>query len=288
MVTTSPEAVFVSAPTLGLAVVTEQDARVFGPADGAPGDTTLASGWWERGLYLGYSHGLARFDPRQGQFVLLASSHTLDGQGPLDGGEHYAVSDVLADPARGCLWLALIANVSGDRYGIWRYQPAANKFEKVFVPGQTGLLSNLTWNGEGICFCAGSREERVLVAADATRKSYREAIKWFRLDPQTGKVTALPGYHEFERQHEGQILLPLFAFAGEHIIGADGQLYTPDGKVHRQNAFGSGPWRTLEPCEGGFVAVKYWGDGSRLWLVKRRTENDTQTASESARGGQGD
>ncbi|MCU0873981.1 MAG: CsgG/HfaB family protein, partial [Pirellulaceae bacterium] len=148
MVTTSPEAVFVSAPTLGLAVVTEQDARVFGPADGAPGDTTLASGWWERGLYLGYSHGLARFDPQQGQFVLLASSHTLDGQGPLDGGEHYAVSDVLADPARGCLWLALVANVSGDRYGIWRYQPAANKFEKVFVPGQTGLLSNLTWNGE--------------------------------------------------------------------------------------------------------------------------------------------
>jgi hypothetical protein len=267
----SSDAVFVASGAPGVAMLSGGQARFFGQEEGAPGTDVYAMAWLDGALYLSFPNSLARFDPGPGKFTLLASAHAVQPQNPLEGGGRYFIRTMLADPLRKCVWFVLDDLPEGRRYGVWKYTPESNEFERVFDPSRGYQMSNLSWASselKSIFFCAASRARQIIVNGVAVDPPTRPS-RWLLLDAHTGSVEELTGYAPFHLAREGRPQRPEFLKLGDHIIDANGRLYTPDGGEHLlPRRF---PWGMLERYDRGFVAGDFNGSVQKVWYFEPRT-----------------
>jgi len=239
-------AIFINTDAPGLAVLRPEGCRAYGEAEGFPGKHSGDMEWLDGALYLSVGSGLARFDPERGTFRILASSLSVDGKGPLDGGGSYGIGSLLADPARRQLWFSVGADARRTDQGIWKYSPATERFERVYAVPSYMYVSNLWWSGDKIRFVAD--------------------FGWQDLDPQGGASVEVAGYRRFERGNNRLQFAKYYAQSGDHILGLDGQLFTPDGQVSRYPS--RHVWRSMTALAQGFL-VHDSEDG--LVLLQRRT-----------------
>jgi hypothetical protein len=274
------DAIFVASGAPGVAMLSGGRARFFGQGEGAPGTDVYAMAWLDGALYLSFPNSLARFDPVQGKFTLLASAHAVQPKNPLDGGGEYFIRNILADPTRKCLWLTLDDRPGPKRHGVWKYTPASGTLERVFDPGGGCELSNLSWTNSGresMFFCAASPDRRrfadgALILPRLPTHADGAAVyfdppplssRWLQLDPATGTVEELTGYAPFRISRDGRPQRARFLKLNDHIIDVHGHLYTPDGGEHTLTR--RAPWGMLDHYGRGFVTGDFNGSVGKVW-----------------------
>jgi hypothetical protein len=272
-------AIFVASGAPGVAMLCDGKAYFFGQDDGAPGTKVHAIAWLDGALYVTFPNSLARFDPDQSKFALLASAHAVQPQNPLDGGDEYFIRNLLADPLRKCLWLTVDDRPDPQRHGIWKYIPESGTFERVFDPGGGYELSNLTWTNserESIFFCAASHIRRKTINGVLSDQPPPPS-RWLQLDPHTGTVEELAGYAPFRVSRAGRPQRARFLKLNDHIIDVHGHLYTPDGGEHVLSR--RAPWGMLKHFGRGFMAADFNASVGKIWRFEPKRDAGT-TASQ--------
>lgn len=133
------------ATTAGLVQLGDR-SRVWTKTEGLPSDHVRCVDAADGTVYLGFEGALYRFVPAKNEFTELASSRSVLHRGPLDGGEAYAIDDVLFDAARNRLWVA-----AGER-GVWVLDPRTGAAER-----KLGTMGGVTikWDGDDVLACRG-------------------------------------------------------------------------------------------------------------------------------------
>ena len=182
-------------------------------------------------LYIGMRGGLCEFDPAKNAFRLLASSSAVQRRSKLDSGISYGVGRVVADRHADCVWLSVNAGNRSGLNGIWQYDVANETFKKHLDTSKPASYptSNFSWFNDQLFFLS--------------------THGWQTLDTRTGVADLLGGYARYRLTYPRSVD---FLRVGAHIIQANGQLYTPDGKVHDGDL--PAPWPTIMPIRNGFIA----------------------------------
>lgn len=259
LIAANQTSVFVWCGKYGLGVVRDGTETLVGEQSGLPKDFLGSMAWFEDRLYLSFPKVFLSYDPKTGKSEQLASSHSVTSVNPLDGGKPFFIQTILPDPQRRCLWLLVDEYGVRERHGVWKYSPDNGEFRQVYripqrVPGfkSATTMSDLTWSGEELFFFEGRR--------------------WVVIDPKTDRATPLDNYAKFELRADGVLQAVRFVKIGDHIVGANGQLYTPDGKIHRHKSYGGSVWHFLEPHADGFIAGRKGQGNDRIQIVRRRSE----------------
>ena len=236
--------IFLAFENQGLTVVRSQGVERYDEARRAPPPTSTPWPGWTARSIVALSGAIARFDPADGKFTMIASSKAVKESSPLDGGMPYRVQSILADPGRHCLWLSIGGN---KRDGLWKYAPRAEKFEK--VSPKTG--NELFWSDGRIFFLAQERDLNwhlyCLDPATLKLTNRRGSDGWFtgcRIPPtwsvMDGRLDLLCRLHDRRRQ-----TVPLAEVSVEDHVA-----------------------RSIWPRLPRFPGV--WGRSPRLWYVERR------------------
>ncbi|MBW3596267.1 MAG: CsgG/HfaB family protein [Planctomycetes bacterium] len=224
-------AIFLNTGAPGLAVVRPGSVKAYGAAEGFPGNRLVDMQWLDGALYLSVSNGLARFDPQKETFTTLASSLSVDGPGPLDGGTTYQITDLLTEPDRGAIYLTVQGGP--ERCGVWRHEPKGNRWTRIYA-SQSQLYLSPLWR-----------------AKDKVR--FITEFGWREIDAATGDVETLAGYRPFKRGAVMQFARR-YAQVGDHVIGLNGRLYAPNGEVWAYPLKNRSWWWSVMPAPGGFIA----------------------------------
>jgi hypothetical protein len=125
---------------------------------------------------------------------------------PLDGGSAYNIVALLADPKRGCLWLAVWANFdTKKRCGLWRYDGAAGRLDGPFFETTQTFIGAVAWDGDRLVFTQGGI---------------------VRFDPATQKGERLGAYGRVSYGKR------VWAMVGDDLFVRSMWLWTQDGKKH--------------------------------------------------------
>ena len=237
--------IFLAFRNQGLTVVRSKGVEQYDEARGAPGADIDAMACLDGAVYIALSGAIARFDPGDGKFTMVASSKAVKESSPLDGGIPYRVHSILADPGRHCLWLSIGGN---KRTGIWKYTPQAEKFEN--VSPKTG--DELFWSDGRIFFLRQERD-----------------FNWHLccLDPATLKLTDRRGSNSW---FTGGRIPPTWSVMDGRLISFAGCMIEDDKQY---------PWprsasriRWLDRYGRGCIGFPdHWGQSLQLWYVERRT-----------------
>lgn len=238
----APNAIFIASTTPGIVMLKPDSFQILGQAQGAPGETVQSMAWLDDRLYLTYPNVIARLNIETHEFELLASANALEPRCALDGGDGYQVYQMIADPRRHCLWLKVLSTSDdASRTGIWRLDATSGRFAMV-RPGLPGLR---------LC-------DDGLLLHDG------EEGRWWKMDPETATAELLEGYASWKYRYSGLNQRPRFVKVGEHIIGADGQIFAKDGKEYRLPV--SDRWWLLGPAGPGFI-THFDNQSNTLWYV---------------------
>ena len=237
--------IFLAFRNQGLTVVGSKGVERYDEARGAPAADIDAMAWLDGAVYIALSGAIARFDPGDGKFTMVASSKAVKESSPLDGGMPYRIQSILADPGRHCLWLS----IAGDkREGVWKYTPQAGKFEN--VSPKTGR--ELVWS-----------DGRIYSVAAEFNFNWR----LYCLDPATLKFTNRQGPDGCPSSCR---IPPTWSIMDGRIITCAGRMTEGDKEY---------PWprsecyvRWLDRYGRGCIGVpEFWGPPLQLWYVERRT-----------------
>lgn len=249
--------VFVWCGKRGLGIVRDGTETLVGEDSGMPQDFLGDMAWFEGRLYMSFRQVFLCYDPKTGKTEQLASSLAVESKTPLDGGKPFFIQTILPDAKRRCLWLLVEELIGRERHGVWRYSPDKGEFHFAYkvprrVPGfRTGTtMSDLSWSGNELFFFEGRR--------------------WVVIDPETERAIPLEKYAKFDLRAEGVRHAVRFIKIGDHIIGANGQIYTPDGNVHRHGEYGGSLWHSFEPRAGGFIAGRKGQRNASVLIVTRQ------------------
>ena len=247
-IATSPDAVFVATGSPGLVMLTRNETHVFDQDDGAPADQILAMVWLKDALYVSFASSLARFDPSKKKFTLIASSHSLQSRNVLDGGRRYFIRTILADHKTNELYLDIHGSSGNSRSGIWKYEHASGKLESVFDSSRTRHRSRIIWSDGEVFFMANQH--------------------WYSIDPKTAKVRSLDDHAPFQIAYKGRIQNPDFIRINDHIVGANGQIYPPDGREYRRPM--TYAWQMIGHLKNGALVANFDTSINRLWHIEPR------------------
>ena len=244
-----PEAVFLALEKQGLAMVRADGLEVFGEQHGAPTSQIMELAWFKDRLYIAYRDAFASFDPVAKSFRLLASSISVEPRNGLDGRGSFFIITLLPDEPQDCLWLCVQDNaLPRERNGAWRFAPDRDTYQRLDHNRATYAWSDhLSW-------CDGR-----LLWYLSDRKT------WSLLDPATARATPLSGYAKWAPSPVVRFPEGRFVKVGAHIICASGQLFTPDGAVHRLSI--DRPWNFLQRVGPGFL-THYDERKQVLWYVE--------------------
>jgi hypothetical protein len=127
--------------------------------------------------------------------------------------------------------------------------PATNQFVRL-----DNNDAKLSWTDGGLLLNLGDRQP------------------WARLDPRTSELTRLTDYAPWTAPADAPFPTPRFVQVGQHIISANGQLFTPDGKQYRVKP--DVVWSYLQRVGPGFIT--HYDEKARvLWYVEPKSAEQT-------------
>jgi len=142
-VAATAETIYVGCKAGGIAVFGDGGPAVRTEQDGLPSNNVRALAVHGSRLLIGFGDpfsfvkdstgGLAELDLTSGQFRVLASSRSKGQRHGLDGGRPYAITGILADEPRKCVWVA--AAGADARSGLWRWTPGSGTIDQVWKSG---------------------------------------------------------------------------------------------------------------------------------------------------------